>query len=75
MRGSDGATATSQFQCLSVFRGHGVVIFSRGSMSFAYATAAEALRRCLKVPEGRRVMGDGSGLERVEQPEIAPRVR
>lgn len=63
MRCSDGSTATFHFQRLSVFRGYGVGNFSRGTMSFAYGLDAEEAAPYLKLPEGKRLTSNGSGLK------------
>lgn len=57
---SDGATATFHFQRLSVFRGHGKGTFSRGSMSFAYGLTHEEAGPYLKLPEGKKLMRNGT---------------
>ena len=66
MRCSDGATATFHFQRLSVFRGYGVGSFSRGSMSFAYGLTAEEAGLYLKLPKGKTLTHNGTGLELVD---------
>lgn len=63
MRCSDGSTATFHFQRLSVFRGYGVGNFSRGTMSFAYGLTAEEAAPYLKLPEGKRLTSNESGLK------------
>ena len=67
MRCSDGATATFQFQRLSVFRGYGVGSFSRGAMSFTYGLTAEEAGPYLKLPEGKRLMHNGAELALVDR--------
>jgi hypothetical protein len=59
---SDGATATFQFQRLSVYRGHGVANFSRGAMSFAYGFAADEAAPYLKLPSGKKLQHNGTQL-------------
>jgi hypothetical protein len=66
MHCSDGATATFHFQRLSVFRGYGVGSFSRGAMSFAYGFAAEEAGPYLKLPEGKKLMHNGTKLALVD---------
>ena len=66
MRCSDGSTATFDFQRLSLFRGHGVGSFSRGSMSFAYGLTAEEAGPYLKLPPGKKLAQNGAGLELVD---------
>jgi hypothetical protein len=63
---SDGTSATFHFQRLSVFRGHGVGSFSRGSMSFAYGLTAEEAGPYLKLPEGKKLAHNGTKLELVD---------
>lgn len=67
MRCSDGATATFQFQRLTVFRGYGVGNFSRGSMSFAYGFSAEEAAPYLKLPEGKKLSHNGIELALVDR--------
>lgn len=62
MRCSDGATATFSFKRLSAFRGHGIGTFSRGQMSFTYGIAAEEAGRYLTVPEGKKLVDNGTEL-------------
>lgn len=66
MRCSDGATATFSFKRLSVFRGHGVGTFSRGSMSFTYGLATEEAARYLKLPEGKKLVQRGTEPELID---------
>ena len=63
---SDGATATFQFQRLTVFRGHGAGETSRGPMSFAYGMGVEEAGRYLKLPGGKRLTGSGTALALVD---------
>ena len=63
---SDGTTATFRFQRLSVYRGHGVASFSRGSMSFAYGLSAEEAGPYLKLPEGKKLAHNGTELALVD---------
>ena len=63
MHCSDGTTATFHFKRLSVFRGYGVGILSRGSMSFAYGIAAEEAGPYLKLPEGKKLTHNGTELK------------
>jgi hypothetical protein len=65
MRCSDGSAATFHFQRLTMFCGHGVGNFSRGSMSFAYGLTAEEARPYLKLPEGKKLTHNGKELELV----------
>ena len=66
MHCSDGSTATFHFQRLSVFRGHGVGRFSRGTMSFAYGFTAEEAGLYLKLPEGKKLTHYGTELALVD---------
>ena len=59
---SDGATATFRFRRLSVYRGHGVASFSRGTMSFAYGFAADEAAPYLKLPTGKKLQHNGTKL-------------
>jgi hypothetical protein len=65
MHCSDGSTATFHFQRLTMFRGHGIGNFSRGSMSFAYGLTPEEAKPYLKLPEGKKLMHNGTDLELV----------
>jgi hypothetical protein len=65
MRCSDGSAATFHFQRLTMFCGHGVGNFSRGSMSFAYGLTPEEARPYLKLPEGKKLAHNGTELELV----------
>jgi hypothetical protein len=62
MHCSDGAIATFRFQRLSVFRGYGVGNFSRGAMSFAYGFTAAEAGPYLKLPEGKKLLHNGTEL-------------
>jgi hypothetical protein len=64
---SDGSTATFQFQRLSVYRGHGTASFSRGAMSFAYGFTPEEAEPYLKLPEGKRLIQNGTALALVDR--------
>ena len=66
LRCIDGATATFHFRRLTVFRGYGVGSFSRGAMSFAYGLTAEEAGPYLKLPEGKKLTHNGTGLELVD---------
>jgi len=55
----DGASATFQFQRLSVLRGYGSGKFSRGEMSFAYGLGADDVGPYLKLPQGKRLAYKG----------------
>lgn len=62
---SDGSTATFHFQRLTLFSGHGVGNFSRGSMSFAYGLTPEEATPYLKLPKGKNLKHNGTELELV----------
>ena len=66
MHCSDGSTATFRFKRLTMFCGHGVGNFSRGSMSFAYGLTPEEARPYLRLPEGKKLTHNGTGLELVK---------
>jgi hypothetical protein len=59
---SDGGVATFQFKRLTAFTGHGVGSFGRGAMSFVYGLSAAAAAPYLKLPEGKKLMHNGSEL-------------
>jgi hypothetical protein len=63
---TDGATSTFNFKRLTVFRGHGIGSFSRGPMSFTYGLTVEEARPYLKLPEGKKLMHNGTELELVD---------
>lgn len=63
---SDGASATFQFQRLSVLRGYGSGKFSRGEMSFAYGLGADEVAPYLKLPQGKRLAYNGKELKLVD---------
>jgi hypothetical protein len=63
MQCNDGATATFHFRRLTVLRGYGDGSFSRGSMSFAYGLTHEKAGPYLKLPEGKKLMHNGTELE------------
>ena len=67
LRCSDGATATFSFQRLSVFRGYGVGSFGLGTMSFVYGHTAEQAEPYLKLPEGKKLIHNGTELALVER--------
>jgi len=65
MHCSDGSAATFHFQRLTMFCGHGVGKFSRGSMSFAYGLSPEEAKPYLKLPKGKKLRHNGTELELV----------
>jgi len=67
MQCSDGANATFHFKRLSAYRGYGVASFSRGEMKFAYGFSPEEAVPYLKLPEGKKLMRNGTQLALVEQ--------
>jgi hypothetical protein len=67
LRCSDGATATFTFARLSVFRGSGTGEHSRGPMSFSYGMDHEQASAYLKLPEGKRLIHNGTELAMVDQ--------
>jgi hypothetical protein len=64
---SDGAAATFHFQRLNMFCGYGVGSFSLGSMSFAYGLTAEEAGPYLKLPKGKKLIHNGTGLQLVDK--------
>ena len=66
MRCSDGATATFQFQRLSLVRGYGTGSSSRGSMSFTYGLSANESEPYLKLPPGKVLRLGGKDLVLVD---------
>jgi hypothetical protein len=65
LRCSDGATATFRFQRLSMVRGYGSGISSRGLMSFTYGLTAAESESYLKLPRGTKLTHNGTELELV----------
>jgi hypothetical protein len=63
---SDGASATFNFQRLTIFRGYGAGSFSRGPMSFSYGLTADEAGPYLKLPKGKKLMHNGTELELVD---------
>jgi hypothetical protein len=66
MRCTDGATATFQFQRLSVLRGYGTGSSSLGDMSFTYGLNADDSAKYLKLPAGKVLKMSGKDLQLVE---------
>lgn len=66
MRCSDGATAIFRFQRLSVYRGHGTGVTSRGLMSFVYGLSAEEASPHLQMPGGKKFSPAGTELTLVD---------
>jgi len=62
LRCTDGTTATFHFQRLSVFRGYGAGVTSRGSMSFSYGLTYQEAAPYLKVPGGKQLWHNGTEL-------------
>jgi hypothetical protein len=65
LRCTDGSTATFKFQRLTIFKGHGTGRLARGSMSFAYGLSAAEAAPYLKLPEGKKLAGNGTDLKLV----------
>jgi len=63
---SDGTVARFWFTRLSIFNGHGSGSFSRGPMSFAYGLTAEQAAPYLTLPDGKKLVSDGTGLVLVD---------
>jgi len=62
MQCSDGATGTFQFKRLSILRGYGAGIISRGPMSFTYGLSSIESEPYLKLPPGKALRLDGKDL-------------
>jgi hypothetical protein len=67
LRCSDGAIATFNFARLSVFRGSGAGAHSRGPMSFSYGMDPEQASPYLNLPEGKRLIHNGTELAMVDR--------
>jgi len=65
LRCSDGASATFEFERLSLRRGYGTGKSSRGALSFTYGLSAEESAPYLKLPPGKALSQDGSNLQLV----------
>jgi hypothetical protein len=65
LRCSDGASATFEFQRLSLRRGYGAGKSSRGALSFTYGLNAEDSAPYLKLPPGQALSQDGTNLQLV----------
>lgn len=72
MQCSDGATATFQFQRLSLVRGYGTGNSSRGSMSFTYGLTAQESAPYLKLPPGKALMPGEKDLALVDVSQTMP---
>jgi hypothetical protein len=68
MRCSDGATATFQFQRLSLLRGYGTGSSSRGSLSFTYGLTANESGPYLKLPQGKALRVGGKNIVLEDRP-------
>jgi phospholipid transport system substrate-binding protein len=66
MQCSDGATATFDFQRLSLVRGYGTGSSSRGAMSFTYGLTANESVPYLKLPPGKSLRMSGKDLMLVD---------
>ncbi len=64
---SDGASATFEFQRLSLRRGYGAGKSSRGPLSFTYGLTAEESVPYLKLPAGKALSLDDSNLQLVAE--------
>jgi len=65
LRCSDGASATFEFQRLSLRRGYGAGKSNRGALSFTYGLNAEESTPYLKLPPGQALSADGANLQLV----------
>lgn len=72
LRCSDGATATFQFQRLSLVRGYGTGSSSRGSVSFTYGLSANESEPYLKLPPGKALGLSGKDLALVDVRPLVP---
>lgn len=66
LRCSDGATGSFHFKRLSVFRGHGAGVSTRGPMSFSYGMSAEEAAPYLLLPGGKKFSPAGTELTLVD---------
>lgn len=66
LRCSDGTVARFWFTRLSLFNGHGSGSFSRGPMSFAYGLTAEQAAPYLTLPDGKKLVREGTELVLVD---------
>ena len=71
---SDSATATIKFKRLSIFRGYGTGISSRGTMSFTYGLNANESKPYLQLPSGTVLRLDVKDLVLVDVMQLAPAV-
>lgn len=69
---SDGATATIKFQRLSIMRGHGTGVLTRGPMSFTYGLSADESVPYLKLPPGKALRMNGKDLVLVNVKQPSP---
>ena len=69
---SDSVTATIKFKRLSIFRGYGTGISSRGTMSFTYGINANDSKPYLKLPAGKALRLDGKDLVLVDVMQLVP---
>ena len=66
MQCSDGATGTFQFQRLTILRGYGTGSVSRRSMSFTYGLSSIESEPYLKLPEGKKLVHNGTELKLID---------
>ena len=67
MQCSDGSSATFRFDRLSLFHVHGSGRFSRGPMSFVYGIPAVEAGRYLTLPDGKKLLHNGTELVLAER--------
>jgi hypothetical protein len=72
MRCSDGTTGAFQFHRLSLVRGYGTGISSRGSISFTYGLSANESGPYLKLPAGKALRLGGKDLMLVDVAQPVP---
>jgi len=66
LRCSDSSRASFHFVRLTISRGHGSGSFSRGSLSFSYGLTAEEAKPYLILPQGKKLVNEGTALEMVD---------
>jgi hypothetical protein len=64
---SNGSAVTFRFQRISIYRGYGTGLTSRGAMSFVYGLSAEEGSPHLQLPGGKKFSAAGTELTLVNQ--------
>ena len=62
LRCTDGKTSTFKFERMTIRRGHGTGSFGKSTMSFSYGLTADEAKPYLKLPKGKKLRHDGTGL-------------